>query len=172
VGHARIAFFTEELVAAAQRGEQVLSPDVSDVLLLRLDALDAAARTALRAMSVAGRRVSHELLPQVLADEVADLDTPLRSAVDHNVLVAGPDGYAFRHALLAEAVYDDLLPGERVRWHRRYAAVLDAVPPDRRGPGGHRPAAGPARPRGVTRSTASTALALVSAAAGGGIRES
>ena len=129
------AFFTEELVAAAQRGEQVLSPDVSDVLLLRLDALDGTARTVLRAMSVAGRRVSHELLAQVLGDEQPDLDTALRSAVDHNVLVAGPDGYAFRHALLAEAVYDDLLPGERVRWHRAYAAVLGALPTDRRGPG-------------------------------------
>jgi ATP/maltotriose-dependent transcriptional regulator MalT len=37
---------------------------------------------------------------------------------------AAPDGYAFRHALLAEAVYDDLLPGERVRLHAAYAAVL------------------------------------------------
>ena len=129
------AFFTEELVAAAQRGERVLPPDVSDVLLLHLDALDSSARAVLRAMSVAGRRLSHELLVQVLGDEQPDLDAALRSAVDRNVLVAGPDGYAFRHALLAEAVYDDLLPGERVRWHRAYAAVLDALPPDRRGPG-------------------------------------
>jgi predicted ATPase len=126
------AFFIEELVAAAQRGEQVLSPDVSDVLLLRLDVLDPTTRTVLRAMSVAGRRVSHDLLAQVLAGEAADLDAALRSAVDHNVVVAGPEGYAFRHALLAEAVYDDLLPGERVRWHGAYAAVLAALPPERR----------------------------------------
>ncbi len=123
------AFFTEELVAAAQRGEQVLSRDVSDVLLLHLDALDVAARTALRAMSVAGRRVSHELLVRVLAGEVPDVDAALRSAVDRNLLVARPDGYAFRHALLAEAVYDDLLPGERVRWHRCYAELLAGAPP-------------------------------------------
>ena len=31
----------------------------------------------------------------------------------------GNDCYSFRHALLAEAVYDDLLPGERVRLHAR-----------------------------------------------------
>ena len=36
----------------------------------------------------------------------------------------GGDGYAFRHALLAEAVYDDLLPGERVRLHAAYAKAL------------------------------------------------
>ena len=45
------------------------------------------------------------------------------------------DGYAFRHALLAEAVYDDLLPGERVRLHAGYAdgaavrAASTAPPP-------------------------------------------
>lgn len=122
------AFFTEELVAAAQRGEQVLSRDVSDVLLLHLDALDVPTRTTLKAMSVAGRRVSHELLVQVVAGEVPDVDEALRSAVDRNLLVVRPEGYAFRHALLAEAVYDDLLPGERVRWHRCYARLLADAP--------------------------------------------
>jgi hypothetical protein len=123
------AFFTEELVAAAQRGEQLLSRDVSDVLLLHLDTLDPRTRTALGAMSVAGRRVSHELLVQVLDGEVADVDGALRDAVDRNVVVAGADGYSFRHALLAEAVYEDLLPGERVRWHRRYARALASQAP-------------------------------------------
>src|SRR5690606_25696174 len=42
-----------------------------------------------------------------------------------NILVSMPDaGYAFRHALLAEAVYDDLLPGERARIHAACAAAL------------------------------------------------
>ncbi len=41
-----------------------------------------------------------------------------------NVLVAGDGRYSFRHALLGEAVYDDLLPGERVRLHADYAAAL------------------------------------------------
>ena len=36
------------------------------------------------------------------------------------------DSYAFRHALLAEAVYDDLLPGERVRLHAAYAEALSS----------------------------------------------
>ena len=41
-----------------------------------------------------------------------------------NVLVAGQGHYSFRHALLGEAVYDDLLPGERVRLHAAYAEAL------------------------------------------------
>jgi hypothetical protein len=32
--------------------------------------------------------------------------------------------YAFRHALLSEAVYDDLLPGERSRLHTAYVTAL------------------------------------------------
>src|SRR5215831_11645749 len=36
----------------------------------------------------------------------------------------GDSGYGFRHALLAEAIYDDLLPGERVRIHAAYATAL------------------------------------------------
>ena len=43
-----------------------------------------------------------------------------------NVLVASPGAYSFRHALLGEAVYDDLLPGERVRLHAQYVAALQS----------------------------------------------
>ncbi|HEX5880241.1 MAG TPA: helix-turn-helix transcriptional regulator, partial [Actinomycetota bacterium] len=34
------------------------------------------------------------------------------------------DAYAFRHALVQEALYDDLLPGERGSLHAAYAAAL------------------------------------------------
>lgn len=118
------AFFTEELVAAVGLGEQVLSADLADLLLVRLDRLDATARGVLRAASVAGRTVSHEALAAVVGLAGAELESALRTAVDRNLLVAAPHGYSFRHALLAEAVYDDLLPGERSRLHAAYAREL------------------------------------------------
>ena len=40
----------------------------------------------------------------------------------------GIERYAFRHALLQEAVYDDLLPGERTRLHSAFARTLEAQP--------------------------------------------
>src|SRR5262249_56670474 len=38
----------------------------------------------------------------------------------------GGGGYVFRHALVAEAVYAELLPGERVRLHTALAGALEA----------------------------------------------
>ncbi|MEP6762246.1 MAG: AAA family ATPase, partial [Sporichthyaceae bacterium] len=125
------AFFTEELVVATGRGGRALRDDLADLLLLRLDQLEEASRLTVRAAAVAGRRVSHELLSRVVDLGAQAFDAAIREAVDSNVMLPmGDDGYAFRHALLAEAVYDDLLPGERVRLHRAYTAALsdDDVP--------------------------------------------
>src|SRR6185369_11011618 len=119
------AFFTEELVGATEMGPDAIPEALADLLLVRLDQLDDDARHVVRAASVSGRRVPHLLLDRVLDGQVGSLDVALRAAVERNVLVPmGGDGYAFRHALLAEAVYDDLLPGERVRLHAAYAKAL------------------------------------------------
>ncbi len=63
--------------------------------------------------------------PRSPASSDGGLDQALREAVELNVLVpTSNDFYRFRHALLAEAVYDDLLPGERVRMHAAYVDAL------------------------------------------------
>src|SRR6478672_1876140 len=120
------AFFAEELVSAAEGAHGAgLPEDLADLLLVRLDRLDDEARAVVRAASCAGRRVGHPLLAAVVGQLDDVLDRSLRAAVEQNILVrVGGESYAFRHALLAEAVYDDLLPGERVRLHAAYAAAL------------------------------------------------
>ncbi|MGZ4639239.1 MAG: ATP-binding protein, partial [Actinomycetes bacterium] len=121
------AFFIEELGAAAELGSRLLPSDLADLLLVRLDQLDESTRLVVRAAAVAGRRVPHDLLAHVVSLEPGALERAMRTAVEGNVLVpVGDDGYAFRHALLAEAIYDDLLPGERVRLHGAYADALAA----------------------------------------------
>ena len=116
------AFFVEELVASG--GGRWLPDDLADVLLVRLDQLDDNSRQVVRVASVAGRKVSHDLLAAAAGLDDAGLDGGVRRAVEMNVLVAGAGSYSFRHALLGEAVYDDLLPGERVRLHSQYAVAL------------------------------------------------
>lgn len=116
-------FFIEELVGAAWSGQ--VPGELADVLLVHLDRLDETTRQVVRIVSVAGRQVSHELLAAVSDLGQAELEAALRNAVESHVLVASRGGtYAFRHALLGEAVYDDLLPGERVRLHADFVAAL------------------------------------------------
>jgi DNA-binding NarL/FixJ family response regulator len=116
-------FFIEELVGATWSGQ--VPGELADVLLVHLDRLDDTTRQVVRIVSVAGRQVSHELLAAVSDLGAAELEAALRNAVESHVLVASRGGtYAFRHALLGEAVYDDLLPGERVRLHADFVSAL------------------------------------------------
>ena len=119
------AFFAEELVAAASGSSGVVPADLADLLLVRLDRLDEPARDGGRTASAAGREVSEELLVAVAGLDQPELEAALRQAIEMSILVVRRDGYyAFRHALLRDAVYDDLLPGQRTRMHQRYVAAL------------------------------------------------
>ena len=55
-------FYLEELLAAVQSGGSQLPSDLADLMLLRLDQLDDAARLVVRAAAVVGRRSAHRLL--------------------------------------------------------------------------------------------------------------
>ncbi|MDT9595313.1 LuxR C-terminal-related transcriptional regulator [Nocardioides zeae] len=119
------AFFAEELVAAARAEGDVLPEDLADLLLVRLDLLEDDATQVVRAASASGRRVSHALLAEASSLTPDRLEQALRHAVEMNVLEPrSGEAYVFRHALLGEAVYDDLLPGERVRLHAAYTAAI------------------------------------------------
>jgi tetratricopeptide (TPR) repeat protein len=120
------AFFVEELAAACDDGE--LPPSLRDTLLARIELLAEPAQQVLRVAAAAGARVEHELLAEVAGLPEAELLAALREAVSAQVLLAdAADGtYGFRHALVKEAVYTELLPGERTRLHARYAAALAA----------------------------------------------
>lgn len=127
------AFFAEELLEAGPSATG-LPESLADVLLSRVERLHPPSRHLVQLAAVAGRRVAEPLLHAVLAAEGrpvdGELDDWLRDAVAHQVLVPDDAGrYGFRHALLGEAVYDDLLPGERVRLHTAFArAIRDSVP--------------------------------------------
>jgi DNA-binding CsgD family transcriptional regulator len=118
------AYFAEELLAAGLGAGDALPTGLADVLLSRLERLSPAVQQVARVASVAGRRVGHSLLQAATGMADAELEATLREAVAHHVLVADAGAYSFRHALLQEAVYGDLLPGEKVRLHGTYAALF------------------------------------------------
>jgi DNA-binding CsgD family transcriptional regulator len=123
------AFFAEELLdAGLADADSALPETLADLLLVRLDRLDDDARLVVRAASCGGGRVSDRVLATVVGLAPAAFDGAMRSAIDHKVLTqVGDESYVFRHALLAEAVRDDLLPMERRRIHHAYLDALDAI---------------------------------------------
>jgi len=127
------AFFAEELVAAGAIRADIALPDaLADVLLGRIEALSELAQDVLKVAAVAGRRVGHQLLVAASGQPEDEVERGLRDAIAGQVLVASAatESYRFRHALLQEAVYGDLLPGERTRLHATYARLLAAGDPD------------------------------------------
>ncbi|WP_037607661.1 helix-turn-helix transcriptional regulator [Streptacidiphilus rugosus] len=128
-------FFVEELAVSHQQGCSTgLTDTLRDLLLVRIEGLPEDTQTLLRILAQGGSRVEHGLLAAVL-DAIGTLDEDeqidaLRTAVGANIIqqTSDGDGYRFRHALVREAVSDDLMPGEITRINRRYALVLEADP--------------------------------------------
>jgi DNA-binding CsgD family transcriptional regulator/tetratricopeptide (TPR) repeat protein len=124
-------FYAEQLLAAGAGDAHVELPaTLAEVLLARVQGLSEPAQQVLRVAAVAGRRVPHRLLAGVAGQPEADLEQGLHEAVGAGVLTsdAATGSYTFRHALLQEAVYGDLLPGQQVRLHAAYARLLAADP--------------------------------------------
>ncbi|MCX4589062.1 AAA family ATPase [Streptomyces sp. NBC_01549] len=125
------AFFVEELAVAAHQGCRTgLTDSLRDLLLVRVEGLPESAQRIARIVAEGGSTVEYPLLAAVARLAEDDLIEALRAAVGANILLASPggDGYRFRHSLVREAVSDDLLPGERSRFNRRYAEALEADP--------------------------------------------
>jgi DNA-binding CsgD family transcriptional regulator/tetratricopeptide (TPR) repeat protein len=116
--------YAEELLAA---GEDRVPGPLSDLLLTRVEALSTPTRDLLRTASAHGSRLDLALLGEVSGLAPHDLDACLRESTDARVLRPAGDHLEFRHGLLREAVYDDLLPGERTRAHAACAAALDQM---------------------------------------------
>ncbi|KOX23616.1 AAA family ATPase [Nocardiopsis sp. NRRL B-16309] len=136
-----IPLFVESLAAddACGGGE---NPDVPeqfrDLLLEPLHRFDDTALSVLRVASVGAvsESIEHEILYHAAGLPERELEHALHTLVDANVLRAGRTDYRFRHALLRDAVHEEILPGPHSRLHLRFAHLIDeypdAVPADRR----------------------------------------
>jgi DNA-binding CsgD family transcriptional regulator len=119
-------FFAEELLAAHLEGAR-LPLALRELVLARVAALSEPTQRVLEVAAVAGGRVDHELLAAVVGQETEQLVWLLREAVGRHVLAVeeAGGGYVFRHALVQEAIYDDLLPVQRGPLHAAYARALE-----------------------------------------------
>jgi DNA-binding NarL/FixJ family response regulator len=123
------AYYAEELLTASSFTDGTLPTGLAALLMSRVERVSDAAQQVLRVAAVAGGGAADDLVRAAsgLSDEV--YEEALREAAGQQLLEPdGPDGYRFRHALLREAVYGDLMPGERTRLHARLASLLADVP--------------------------------------------
>jgi DNA-binding CsgD family transcriptional regulator len=125
-------FYVEELLAAGRAGDGDRLPETTrEALLMRLEGLPEEALRLLRALAAIARPASYALLRAVGGVGEPRLSAVLRDAVAQHVLRSTPDDrYAFRHALMREAVADSLTVGERVALHAAIAAELVAAGDD------------------------------------------
>jgi DNA-binding CsgD family transcriptional regulator/tetratricopeptide (TPR) repeat protein len=119
-------FYVEELLALRSGGSGELPEEVRMALLARIETLPESVQELLRALAAFGRPASQELLGAVAGVEEPALSRELRKAASVRVIRrAADDRIAFRHALVREAVYGELLPGERPAFHLAIGEAIE-----------------------------------------------
>ncbi|CAN5560712.1 helix-turn-helix transcriptional regulator [soil metagenome] len=136
-------FFTEELLRTASeprsRAGSTNQPTTAEVPLprsiegtvrSRIRGLSVGARETLVHAAVSGRRFNFSLLEALSGENEAILLTRMKELVEAQlVLEESADRFAFRHALVRESIYSDLLSRERQSLHREIFHWMQSSPP-------------------------------------------
>ena len=125
-------FFLEELLRAGgdidKMCEQPLPWSLAETLRRQVEHLEPAHQRLVEAAAVLGYRIPFDLLASVTGTAESDLIWALRELVKQGVLVeTGEDEFAFRHALVREAIGERLLGRERRRLHEAALTALLAT---------------------------------------------
>jgi class 3 adenylate cyclase/predicted ATPase len=127
-----VPLFIEEvtrllLERGEQSGVQAIPPTLQQSLMARLDRLGAAREVA-QIAAVIGRDFSYGLLRAVAGMDDLALQTMLDRLAEADILlvqgVPPQSEYRFKHALIQDAAYENLLKSRRQVLHRRVAETL------------------------------------------------
>jgi tetratricopeptide (TPR) repeat protein len=113
---------------AKNTGTFSLPQGVTAVVQRRLAMLPPRAHRVLAVASVIGQEFSREVLVQALEEELRI--QPLAEALRSSIVTEVPEAlgrYRFTHALVSEALYEEIETFERAQIHRRVAAVLEQM---------------------------------------------
>ncbi|MBK7895497.1 MAG: tetratricopeptide repeat protein [Anaerolineaceae bacterium] len=126
----------------SEAATQLLPDKVEQLVLARIQRLSEPARALLQTAVVIGQEFAYALLHAVLPDGVRDrLDLALDELVARELLFTASGWlppqmtYAFKHSLIQQIIYADLLDSARRRTHRQIAQALATLPPAADGPG-------------------------------------
>jgi predicted ATPase len=101
---------------------------VQDAVKQRADRLSVAAKQAMTLAAVAGRRFDFTLLQQVLHCDEDQLLPLMKELIAAQLVVEeSADQFAFRHALIRQAIYSELLARERRSLHATIAQALESL---------------------------------------------
>jgi DNA-binding CsgD family transcriptional regulator len=127
--------FAEELLKNVETGDRAddrqLPGSVAQAVSERVAGMDDLDRTLLAQAAAIGRRFSAEFLAAISGHEIERVIALLKRAIDLQLIAeeAGVDiHYAFRHELIREALYAELLVAETRSLHRRIADALESSP--------------------------------------------
>ena len=124
-------FFAEELVAAGA-GSRGLPVTLREVLAARLAHVSEPTVRLLGVAAVVGRKVEHYLLARLSDLSERELYEAIEEAVAAQLLIVDESSvmerYEFRHALIAEASAETVLPSQRRRLHVTIAEALESMP--------------------------------------------
>jgi DNA-binding CsgD family transcriptional regulator/tetratricopeptide (TPR) repeat protein len=115
--------YIEELVASDEPGVPRV---LQDLLLRHVEKLAPTAALLTRLASVGGTVIDLEVLQEASELEHEDFSAAVHNMLERNVVIRRGTRFSFRHALLREAVHDEVLPGELLRLHAAYARALRA----------------------------------------------
>ena len=127
-----VPLFVEEVTRfLLERGDQggvpAIPPTLQQSLTARLDRLGSAREVA-QIGAVIGRGFSYALLSAVARMEDAPLQMALEQLAEADILLVQGlpphSGYRFKHALIQDAAYENLLKSRRQALHRRTGEVL------------------------------------------------
>ena len=127
-----VPLFVEEVTRLLlERGErggiQTIPPTLQQSLMARLDRLGPAREVA-QVGAVIGRDFSYALLSAVAGLEDSALQTALERLAEADILLVQglppESNYRFKHALIQDAAYENLLKSRRQLLHRRVGEVL------------------------------------------------
>jgi class 3 adenylate cyclase/tetratricopeptide (TPR) repeat protein len=127
-----IPLFAEEMVAMAAEtaGHVVVPPNLQALLAARLDQLETGERGVLERGAVEGETF-HRGAVQALAAGDAQVSRRLAGLLRKQLIgpdkavLAGEDGFRFRHLLIRDAAYDSLSKALRADLHERFARWLE-----------------------------------------------
>jgi tetratricopeptide (TPR) repeat protein len=124
-------FFVGELFRHLTETGAGIPASVRGVISSRVSRLGADVVRTLATAAVIGQDFPLDLLTKVV-DEDADriLDILERAESAALVRTLAPEHFAFTHALIQQALYEDLAPTRRSRLHRRVAEAIGVVSPD------------------------------------------